>query len=135
MKKTISFVVAVALILSLAVTVFAAQPEPDSVESSSCSHDWGKVTTSNVWECTSDTQCKLTVIETKTCKKCAEDNKTIVRSDTFNHSEAIASATCDGTTQTHIYKCPNCHTYRYTRWVTCPGAGKSHVTGCFWLPV
>lgn len=132
MKKTISFVVAVALILSLAVTAFAAQPE--TAEPQACNHVWGEATETIMWEQHSDSCCKKTVITTKVCTICPEISR--VSKVTYpNHGEAIADATCDGTTQTHIYKCPNCNAYRYTRWVTCPGAGKSHVTGCFWLPI
>lgn len=133
MKKTISFVVAVALILSLAVTVFAAQSEP--AETQACNHVWGTETESPAWKYASDTQCALKVTRIKVCTKCAEVNQTTVSTTYRPHDETIFSATCDGTTQTHTYRCTVCKGYLPKRYVTCPGAGKSHVTGCFWLPI
>lgn len=109
MKKIISLVLAVALIVSLAITVFAAQPE--TVEPQSCNHVWGEETVSIVWSVYSSSQCQRTEIHTKICKTCAELSRT--KSTTYpNHKEAINDASCDGTTQTHTYTCPNCGAYR-----------------------
>lgn len=132
MKKVISLLVTVALIMSLAITAFAAQPE--IVEPQACNHTWGTATTSTVWAKYNDSQCKKTVILTKVCTKCAEVNQTSSVTYPY-HGQAISTASCDGTTQTHTYSCPNCGAYRYTKWVACPGAGKSHKNGCQWLPV
>lgn len=132
MKKTISLIVAVTLIMAMAIPALAAQPEV--VGTSACSHKWGPETASILWARYSDTSCKKTVVVTKVCTLCSE----ISRTETItypNHGAAVSKATCDGTTQTWTYSCPNCGAYRYTDWVTCPGAGQSHTTGCLWLPV
>lgn len=44
MKKVISLVMAIALVMCLAIPTFAAQP--DTVVPQACSHTWGAATTS-----------------------------------------------------------------------------------------
>ncbi len=132
MKKFISLIIAVALVMSLAVPAFAAQPE--TVEPQACNHTWGPETTSTMWAKHSESQCKKTVVVTKVCTKCAKIDQNTTTTYPY-HGEAVSQATCDGTTQTHTYSCPKCGAYRYTRWVACAGANKSHQNGCQWLPV
>lgn len=127
MKKAISLVMAIALVICFAVPVFAAHP--DTVAPQSCSHTWGDETISTSWAKYNNSQCEKTVIRTKICTKCAEISRTTNVSHP-NHGEIISRASCDGTTQTHVYSCPNCHAYRYTVWPACPGAGKTHKNGC-----
>lgn len=132
MKRIISLVLAVALIVSLAITVFAVQPE--TVEPQSCNHVWGHEDESVVWSVYSSSQCQRTVVYTKVCKTCAEVSQRST-STYLIHEDTINDASCDGTTQTHIYTCKNCGAYRYKKWVDCPGANRSHASGCMWLPV
>lgn len=132
MKKIVSIIIVVALIMPLAIVSFAAQP--DTVAPQACSHTWGPETTSTSWDKYNDSQCKKTVTVTRVCTKCAEIDRTVSVTCHY-HQEAVRSASCNGTTQTHIYNCPNCGTYRYTTWVACPGANINHQSGCQWLPV
>lgn len=56
MKKVISLVMAIALVMCLAIPTFAAQP--DTVAPQVCSHTWGAATTSTSWAKYNDSQCK-----------------------------------------------------------------------------
>lgn len=132
MKKTISLVVVVALIMSLAITAFAA---PRAPESSECDHAWEITKTTTAWKYSSDTMCQRTVTQTKKCAKCGIAGTTDVTIDFPPHEETIVSATCDGTTQTHTYRCTNCKGYLPKKYVPCIGAGKNHASGCMWLPI
>ena len=132
MKKVISLVMAIALVMCLAIPTFAAQP--DTVVPQACSHTWGAATTSTSWAKYNDSQCKKTVVVTRVCTKCAKVTQTSTVSYPY-HGEALSRASCDGTTQTHVYNCPNFGAYRYTKWIACPGAGKNHKNGCQWLPI
>ena len=127
MKKIFALVIAVVLVINLAVPGFAA-------EARACNHTWGPETVSTQWKPYNDSKCEKTVVKTKVCTKCAEISRTSSVSYPY-HSERISRASCDGTTQTHDYSCPNCGAYRYTRWVQCPGANLSHKNGCQWLPI
>ena len=136
MKKILSLVLAVVMIMAMAIPAFAAQPEV--VEPQACNHDnmpswWGPATTSTIWEVFSDSTCKKTVIVTKVCTRCGETDRDTTVTYPY-HGTAVNKATCDGTTQTLIYTCPKCGAYRYTDWQDCPGAGRSHQNGCQWLP-
>ncbi len=131
MKKTISLIVALVLIIALAVPAFAAQSEVEGTHA--CSHTWGPATTSTMWAVHNSSQCKKTVVVTRVCTKCAEIDRTQTVTYPY-HDASVSRATCDGTTQTWTYSCPNCGAYRYTDWVTCPGVPR-HPGGCMWLPV
>lgn len=132
MKKIFSLILAVVMIMAVSIPAFAAQPE--TAKPQACNHTWGPATTSTVWAKHNDSQCKKTVYVTKVCTKCAEVNQTSSVTYPY-HGATISSASCDGTTQTHKYNCPNCGAYRYTKWVACPGAGTTHKGGCQWLPL
>lgn len=56
MKKVISLVMAIALVMCLAIPTFAAQP--GTVAPQACSHTWGAATTSTLWAKYNDSQCK-----------------------------------------------------------------------------
>lgn len=132
MKKSISVIIALVLILALSVPVFAAQPEV--VEPHACNHTWGPETQSIIWSKHNEARCKRTVVYTKVCTKCAQVSQR--ESNTYpEHEDNLSEATCNGTTQTWTYTCSNCEAYRYKKQVPCPGAGKKHTPGCSWLPV
>ncbi len=132
MKKSISAIIALVLILVLSVPVFAAQPEV--VDPQACNHTWGPETQTVIWSKYSPSQCKRTVVYTKVCTKCAQVSQRET-STTQTHEDVVSEASCNGTTQTWIYRCKNCETFRYKKWPKCPGAGKDHSHGCSWLPV
>lgn len=127
MKKIFALVIAVVLVTSLAVPGFAA-------EARACNHTWGPETVSTQWKPYNDSQCEKTVVKTKVCTKCAEISRTSSVSRPY-HSDYIRRASCDGTTQTHVYHCINCDVYRFNRWVKCPGPPELHRNGCQWLPM
>lgn len=56
MKKVISLVMAIALVMCLAIPTFAAQP--DTVVPQACSHTWGAATTSTSWLSTTTRNAK-----------------------------------------------------------------------------
>lgn len=131
-KKIVSIIIVVALIMPLAIVSFAAQP--DTVAPQACSHTWGPATISTSWDKYNDTQCKKTVTVTRVCTKCAEVNQ--ISDVTYPpHEKFIYNATCNGTVQTHFYKCCKCGSYCCTEWIACPGANINHQSGCQWLPV
>lgn len=132
MKRTFCLVLILALIIAMSSTALAAAP--DVAETHACSHTWGPTTTSTIWSNYNSSQCKKTDITTKVCTKCAKVDQQESVSYPY-HGTYLSSASCNGTTQTWIYSCPNCGAYRYTDWYTCPGAGKSHAGGCQWLPM
>lgn len=132
MKKSISVIIALVLILVLSVPVFAAQPEV--VDPQACNHTWGPETQTVIWSKYSPSQCKRTVVYTKVCTKCAQVSQR--ENYTYpDHKDIVSEATCNGITQTWTYTCSNCKAYRGSKPVRCPGAGKDHTPGCSWLPV
>lgn len=136
MKKLISLVVVVVLIMAMTVPALAALPEV--VEPQACTHPSRILITTSY--------NKIRYYDENYCMRCNEhayrcDNSSCyavftvpewIAGTKVAHKRNILSASCNGTTQTWSCYCENCITY-YTKRVTCPGLHSG--SACNFLPV
>lgn len=133
-KKLISAFLALAIVFTFSSVAFAVEKE--SVEpQATCNHTWNAGYTEYIENASinaTSTTCQRRAVTTKTCTKCGQTTVTYSYTSPMNHSGYITDATCNGTQQTHTYKCRYCGTY-YKKIVKCPGAG--HSGSCHYLPI
>ena len=138
MNKAIKTIACVILALSIVFTfssvVFAAE-ESSAEPQATCTHSWNAGYTEYVEGAginATSTTCQRRKVTAKTCTKCGQTKVTYSYTGAMNHSWYINNAKCDGTWQTHTYKCRYCNTYR-TETIKCPAAG--HGGTCPVLPI
>lgn len=126
MKKVLSLTFALVLLVSLSVSSFAAELR------ASCNHNYECVSSIDVMEYYNTAYHKKVTVKTYVCSKCADSYQTRTTA-TVNlpHVSEYVTASCDGTTQTHVKRCSQCNT-TYTVKVPCPEAPH---TGTCPLPV
>ena len=133
-RKTVSLLLAVVLILACGVMAVAAAPKT-AEQQASCTHSWNAGYTqkygSKMVYLTNET-CAWRYVTTKTCVKCGQTNVTYSYGTPYLHDGRIQSASCDGSLQTHNMRCSNCDGY-YTVTEPCP---KPHPgRSCPYLPI
>ena len=134
-RKTVSLLLAVVLILACGVMAAAAEQEtaePKAV----CDHTWSIISSTPLEGkavYVSNSGCRKYVRVRKVCPKCTEQSFSTGYDDYATaHDGYIKSATCDGTWQTHTYLCNYCN-HNYTEPVRCP---KPHPgISCPYLPI
>ncbi len=133
-RKTVSLLLAVVLILACGVMAVAAAPKT-AEQQASCTHSWNagyKQQIGNRRKYYSNEKCGWYYVTTKSCIKCGATTVSYSYEDLKNHSGYIKDADCNGTTQTHTYLCDHCDS-NYTKTVPCPRPhpGRS----CSYLPI
>ena len=133
-RKTISLLLAVVLILACGVMAAAAEretAEPKAV----CDHTWSILSSNEIKGrglYVSNSDCRKLIHVRRVCTKCTEDGSYDYYSELATiHRGYIKSATCNGTTQIHTYLCDYCN-HNYTKTVTCRG---NHGPSCPYLPI
>lgn len=136
MKKILSLVLAVVMIMAMTVPAFAATENeitpcaactgshtPGTFQSYDYDYRYGNATTCN--------KVKIAFYECSVCHKIFEYSVTVIAVD--NHTPEKTSATCDGTTQKVRWTCSKCGGFVKYTYQNCPNAG--HSGSCQWLPV
>ena len=134
-RKTVSLLLAVVLILACGVMAAAAEretAEPKAV----CDHTWSVISSNEIKGrglYVSNSGCRRLIHVRRVCTKCTEDGSYDYYNNTISdHIGYIQSATCDGTWQTHTCLCNYCN-HNYTEPVRCP---KPHPgRSCPYLPI
>lgn len=132
MKKILSLVLAVVMIMAMTIPAFAAAND-DVAPCALCNgnHSYNLVN-QEVTYSYSRNGCIKTTTKYYKCTYCT-DNYSTSSKTTIPHEYIIKEATCNGTTQTHKYKCSFCKHVMY-EYVACPRPG--HISGnCSWLPI
>ena len=132
-RKTVSLLLAVVLILACGVMAVAAAPKT-AEQQASCTHSWNAGYTEYIKGkgiYVSNTCCRRWAVTTKTCTKCGETTVKYHYVDLPKHDGYIKSATCNGTWQTHTSLCNYCNSY-YTEQFRCRG---NHGPSCPYLPI
>lgn len=138
MKKILSLVLAVVMIMAMAIPAFAAaEDEVDPCALICTSHTVNNpIYIDYEYSCGSATpgeNCYRETITYYECGNCHEVFSQVTSTDYVNHVGIPLSASCNGTYQTVRYQCKNCDCYYTDNSVRCPGAG--HTPGnCNWLP-
>lgn len=133
MKKILSLVLAVVMIMAMAIPAFAAS-ENEVAPCAVCTgaHTKGTYQGKDTYYQKYGEMCQFFVVKHYECSVCHKlfSETTIT---TENHNKIIKTATCNGTTQTWNQRCSKCGGY-FTKYVTCPEAG--HTPGnCSRLPI
>ncbi len=134
-RKTVSLLLAVVLILACGVMAVAAEREVEEPKAV-CDHAWSITSSTPIkgrGMYVSNSGCRKYVGIRKVCPKCEEESFTKeYEEDPTAHKGYIKSATCDGTTQTHTYLCDYCN-HNFTKTVRCPKAHPG--ISCPYLPI
>ena len=133
MKKILSLVLAVVMIMAMAIPAFAAT-ENEVAPCATCNgnHTYDEASV-DVTYANSIRGCIKTVVRHYKCRYCSSAYTAAPETYTLNHKYVLKSATCDTKTQTHNYRCSNCKDWE-SEYHACPGAG--HTSGhCSWLPI
>ena len=132
MKKILSLVLAMIMIMAMAIPAFAASGD-EVAPCATCNgnHTYVEVLVDETYA-NSTSGCRKTVVRHYKCRYCSSAYTADPVTYTVPHEYVLISATCNTQTQTHKYKCSNCKDVEY-EYPACPGAG--HVSGnCSWLP-
>lgn len=134
MKKTVSLLIALVMMVALAVPAFAEESTP-AEPYAVCKHIYGPRKVAVIgWEYVDSQHCQEVLQYSQTCTKCGYIQTYSGRGDTLMHDRTLYRATCDGYEQTWYYRCDRCgHSgdYEHRR---CPGARHSPGS-CRWLPI
>lgn len=133
MKKIVSMVLAVVMLMVMAIPAFAATGD-EVVPYASCNgnHTYDVVVTQVTYANALD-GCEKTVVKNYKCRYCTSAYTAKPITTIVSHVYKVISASCNTVTQTHNYKCSNCKDLE-TVYKACPGAG--HNAGnCSWLPI
>ena len=135
MKKFISLILAVVMVMVASICVYALSVVTDDVMPAAVCppHSYGSYTTIKKYSQFSDSQCELETYKQRICTKCGDLDTTGSTYSYPLHSDRLHSASCNGSTQTIIYRCKNCGHLADTEYTTCPGG--PHTGSCRWLPV
>ena len=134
-RKIVSLLLAVVLILACGVMAVAAERETEEPKAV-CDHSWSTVSSTPIKGrglYVSNSGCRKYVGIRRVCTKCEEENYIKeYEEDPTAHRGYIKSATCDGTWQTHTYLCNYCN-HNYTEPVPCPRPHPG--ISCPYLPI
>lgn len=131
MKKILSLVLAVVMIMAMAIPAFAASND-DVAPCIACNgnHTYDEVLVQKFYRYDRD-GCAYVIARHYKCRYCTsaytDEDETIGA-----HNYTLRTATCNGTTQTHYYKCTKCK-HEITETMRCPNA--VHSGSCSHLPV
>lgn len=133
MKKTISLILVVLLVVTMAIPAFATMPE--TIEPKACIHSsYSLVSATHNTVSVSNTKHRDCYDKVYQCTNCSYSwsEREWMYGTEADHSGSLYQATCNGTTQTWYYRCDTCNGSYYTN-TPCP---KPHDDGyCNWLPV
>lgn len=124
MKKFISLILAVVMVMAIGVTSFAGN---------NCPH-FGSYVDTEPHYVASGNVCEEYEVKIYYCAACDKYNtiSTFIRGTA--HTDTYDHATCNGYVQTLYYACTKCNRLSTdTDTVTCPGSGQSHANGCRWI--
>lgn len=134
MKKILSLVLAVVMIMAMAIPAFAATADevaPYAVCTGA--HTPGTFQSSSFDYVADGSDCnrvRISIYECSVCHRLYDDTKVIA---TYTHDPKMTDSSCNGTTQTVKWNCSRCGVFiKYTH-PNCPNAG--HTGNCLWLPV
>lgn len=139
MKKILSLLLVVVMIMAMAIPTFAAAEDVAPCAGTCTSHtvdnpiyneyDYEHLASGAGKNCLRIT---ITYYECSNCHKIFSKQTAETK---VNHVKSAVAASCDGTYQTIKYNCKNCKGYYFTDYdVPCEGA--VHTPGsCRWLPV
>lgn len=137
MKKILSFILALVMLLALAVPCLAADTPPaeENVDPcSTCDHNFeiyarGVQNRGAIY--VDNTGCRKYILFSYGCTKCGYCYTSYEHAaQPTAHSGSAYSASCNGTTQTVVHNCNHCKE-DYTKLVRCPMA--THTGPCQWL--
>lgn len=132
MKKILSFILVLVMIMAMAIPAFAATNDevaPCALCNGNHTYEVVEVTKSHSY---SRNGCVTTTTTYYKCAYCTDHYET-VNNTTSSHDYKLYSATCNGTTQTHNYKCSACK-HILSEYEACPRPGHT-VGNCSWLPI
>lgn len=134
MKKTVSLLIALVMIVALAVPAFAVE-SPSAEPYAVCNHTFGLASGTVIgYEYVNDNQCREIMQFHRTCTKCGYIKTWEEGGGLVLHDRIVVTASCDGYVQTWIEKCGLCGTYGLIEKVPC--RDKGHNPGhCDLLPV
>lgn len=151
MKKCLSLLLCMIMLLSLSLSAFAEPPEatgtaaidsipgnePGAEPMASCTHEFAAIKGSEGYTNQGSAGCQHYTEYLTMCIKCGlfvTSNKAYDSSITPHTGGTLTRATCNGGKQTWYYtSCSNCHS-SYTKSLACPGG--NHGNGpCNWLPL
>lgn len=132
MKKILSLVLVVVMIMAMSIPAFAATTD-DVAPCIACNgnHTYDEAVVQTTYEY-SRNGCVKVVTRHYKCRYCTSAYTAPPEETTLPHNYNLYDATCDGTTQTHYYKCSRCK-HIDTESVRCPNA--VHSGTCTRLPV
>lgn len=134
MKKILSLVLAVVMIMAMAIPAFAATADEVAPCAVCTTHTPGTYQgRSSDSEYGSNTICYTVVSDIYECATCHKLYTVLVSKTSGKHSGYVLSASCNGTTQTWVNYCTKCES-NFTTYPDCPKPG--HTSGnCNWLPI
>lgn len=134
MKKTVSLLIALVMIVALAVPAFAEESTP-AEPYAVCNHTFGSVIGKVIgWEYANNEQCREIMQIQRTCTKCGYIKTWEDKGGLVDHDKTVLSANCDGYEQIWREKCNLCLNTGITSKHLCPG--RTHSPNiCRWLPV
>ena len=140
MKKILSLVLAVFIIMAMAIPAFAVS-ENEIAPCAVCTgnHTAGdtirvEINYAHITSGAGKNCCRITTTYYE-CSVCHKIFSQVTATGYYNHVKKLVHASCNGSVQTLKYNCKNCGGYYYTDYdVPCPGA--DHIPGnCHWLPI
>ena len=134
MKKTVSLLIALVMMVALAVPAFAEESTP-AEPYAVCKHTFGTTNYETIgWEYSDSQHCKEMRQYSQTCTKCGYIKTWEKIGDTPFHQKRLTRATCDGYEQTWYYYCDRCNYGGQYEKKLCPDKG--HNPGhCDFLPI
>ena len=127
MKKTISIVLAIVMIMAVAITAFAAE--------NACTHNTSSSYVGDPWIKYEPYNggCRPVTYAKFPCAICGElVPLPIAYGQKNSHSSGPYAASCNGTTQTLLNRCTRCGVSMASTTQRCPGG--PHTGNCRWLP-
>ncbi len=132
MKKFLAFILATVMLAAIAVPALA----DDAVVYTVCAngkHSFVLQGSDTDYDYYNNSYHRKVTVEYYKCSKCKTiDTERITHAGDLSHDGYYVSASCNGTTQTHVLYCPSCHS-NYTKTISCPKA--THSGDCHWLPI
>ena len=134
MKKTVSLLIALVMIVALAIPAFAGESTP-AEPYAICNHTFGSIKTNIIGrEYVNNDYCCDIMQYYQTCTKCGYIRTWEEKGSLILHDTVVLSAYCDGYEQTWREKCLQCLNTGITSKHLCHGRPHSPNV-CKWLPV
>lgn len=131
MKRILSLVLAVVMIMALAIPAFAATDD-EVAPCISCNgnHTYDEAVVQTTYRYSRNACIKIVTRHYK-CRYCTSAYTATPEETEIAHNYKLKSASCDGTTQTHVYRCSQCK-HEMSEYMRCPDA--VHTGSCKRLP-